>query len=454
MDRSERMMRRKHEFVCAAGYVALQRVPAAGKSGAMKNDVGVAESSRHPAPSALAKKHDRGGVVVVVNTVGSAEADDIANHAVTKVNHVLKAFQDAGGIVQQQFVTVFNSTARSIYALTKRVRRTKKLPSAGVVDEEKAAPRLSFNFSRQNLAQIRKEALQRMNDSKYKIAAASMARLAAIVLLFPLDTLKSNLQLQASSGRKLRAALRKSVPVFRGLPQGIAAHVPGGVLAFLLYDLLDHSVLGKASNGNATEPNGSTRPLRSFAAACVADFLVSFWVVPFEQWKVKLQTGSYMGKASMASTYQGWFTHVKRDFAFRALQLVIYNRALRAAETRKQAELDASELFAVGAASAAVSSLLTTPLDVVRTRMMTQQLGAARLYATAGKCFSATVRAEGYKALMRGALVRSLYVIPATAIFYVVYEMARTTLEERLKLAKAVMPMKVHRRKLSRGARK
>jgi hypothetical protein len=59
----------------------------------------------------------------------------------------------------------------------------------------------------------------------------------------------------------------------------------------------------------------------------------------------------------------------------------------------QRVELNAAETSVVGAAAGAVTALLTTPLDVVKTRLMTQ--GSSARYAGIADCVSKIARQEG-----------------------------------------------------------
>lgn len=59
----------------------------------------------------------------------------------------------------------------------------------------------------------------------------------------------------------------------------------------------------------------------------------------------------------------------------------------------KRVELNAAETSVVGAAAGAVTALLTTPLDVVKTRLMTQ--GSSARYAGIADCVTKIARQEG-----------------------------------------------------------
>ena len=59
----------------------------------------------------------------------------------------------------------------------------------------------------------------------------------------------------------------------------------------------------------------------------------------------------------------------------------------------QRVELNAAETSVVGAAAGAVTALLTTPLDVVKTRLMTQ--GSSARYAGIADCVTKIARQEG-----------------------------------------------------------
>ena len=161
-----------------------------------------------------------------------------------------------------------------------------------------------------------------------------------------------------------------------------------------------------------------------------------------ESLKMKLQTGVYPDVQTAVSTlwqtggwknmYQGFFGHVLRDMPFRTLQILAYDWARRyyLDNVRKRAELSKGDAIAVGAATGAVIGALTTPLDVVRTRVMSQRVGAGKVYTSWMKCLSSTVQAEGAGALFRGVVPRTVYMGASVALFSVAFEISRNVLKK------------------------
>ena len=64
-------------------------------------------------------------------------------------------------------------------------------------------------------------------------------------------------------------------------------------------------------------------------------------------------------------------------------------------------ELNAMETSVVGALAGAVTGVLTTPLDVIKTRMMTQ--GSSGRYLSIADCASKIAREEGAAAFFKAA---------------------------------------------------
>ena len=64
-------------------------------------------------------------------------------------------------------------------------------------------------------------------------------------------------------------------------------------------------------------------------------------------------------------------------------------------------ELNAMETSVVGALAGAVTGVLTTPLDVIKTRMMTQ--GSSGRYLSIADCASKIVREEGAAAFFKAS---------------------------------------------------
>lgn len=90
-------------------------------------------------------------------------------------------------------------------------------------------------------------------------------------------------------------------------------------------------------------------------------------------------------------------------------------------------ELEAWETIAVGAVSGGIAAVVTTPFDVMKTRMMT---------ATPGRPISMSMvvvsimRNEGPLGLFKGAVPRFFWVAPLGAMNFAGYELAKKAMQK------------------------
>jgi hypothetical protein len=80
--------------------------------------------------------------------------------------------------------------------------------------------------------------------------------------------------------------------------------------------------------------------------------------------------------------------------------------------------------MAAGAIAGGVGSLLSNPMDVIKTRIQTDP----HLHAGIGACARALLEEGGAGAFLRGAAPRLLHKVPANGLFFAVYEGFRRAL--------------------------
>lgn len=133
--------------------------------------------------------------------------------------------------------------------------------------------------------------------------------------------------------------------------------------------------------------------------------------------------------------YQGYTGQIARDVPFRAIQMVTYELikdAYYPARVRMGWHNDATdrtlsggEGAVLGGFASAVTAAATTPLDVIKTRLMTNSAYGATNVVGAVRVITAK---EGLGAWMRGIVPRVGLLGPSCAIFFMVYEYVHTHL--------------------------
>lgn len=274
--------------------------------------------------------------------------------------------------------------------------------------------------------------------ARHQLLAGAMGRVVAVCCMFPVDTVKTRLQMyganMALSPQQWSNALRR--PLFKGLPSSLLGQVPNGMLVYGSYEVYKREIHERFPDLNPSQVR--------LLAALLGDATGSVWLAPFERTKQSVQAGISTGmRASLRSAisergilglYSGFKAQVVRDLAFHAIQLPLYEglkdawlahaHALtpskNASPSVKRTELRPLESMFVGAMAGATSGALTTPLDVLKTRLMTCTVD----------CAGGSVRTEllnvfygqGLMGFTAGLPQRALYIACGSAIFWTVFE--------------------------------
>jgi solute carrier family 25 S-adenosylmethionine transporter 26 len=92
-------------------------------------------------------------------------------------------------------------------------------------------------------------------------------------------------------------------------------------------------------------------------------------------------------------------------------------------------ELNDPENALIGAFAGAITGAITTPLDVMKTRLMVQ--GSANQYSGIVSCAQTILREEGPGAFLKGIEPRVLWIGIGGSIFFGVLEKTKSMLAER-----------------------
>ena len=140
-------------------------------------------------------------------------------------------------------------------------------------------------------------------------------------------------------------------------------------------------------------------PIASFICAAGAFVACSVILVPGEVIKIKIQSGQAKNIGAGASKvwkesglggfYDGYAATLLRDIPYTMLELGLYDNFKRLMKKKfARDELSQQEELSAAAVTGAITGFLTTPFDVIKTKIMSGSgvsMGAA-LEATIGKC--------------------------------------------------------------------
>eukprot|EP01018_Ginkgo_biloba_P033693 Gb_41599 [translate_table: standard] len=297
--------------------------------------------------------------------------------------------------------------------------------------------------------------------------AGGIAGAFTYVCLHPLDTVKTKLQTRGASklysgAVDVVAKVLKSQGIL-GFYSGVSAVLVGSAISSAIY-------FGTCEFGKSLLSKIPLYPSIAIppAAGAMGNLVSSAVMVPKElitqrmqagaagrSWEVLLRTLETDG---IRGLYAGYSATILRNLPAGVLSFSSFEY-LKAAVLRKtkKPHLDPFHSICCGALAGAISALLTTPLDVVKTRLMTQARSGALVDAEIkSKILSSTYRGisstlkqicreEGWMGLTRGVGPRVLYSSCFSALGYFAFETARLTiLQHYLAQKNAALVEKAH----------
>lgn len=257
------------------------------------------------------------------------------------------------------------------------------------------------------------------------LISGAAAGTAVDVVLFPLDTIKTRLQSQAGflkSGGFSR--------VYSGLLSAALGSAPGGALFFCAYET-SKKVFGSLSSDRRFEV------VSQMAAACVGEVTACLVRVPVEVVKQRAQvesTGSSMSSLrftlrseGLRGFYRGYLSTVMREIPFSVVQFPIWEFLKSTWSRHNSQPITAWQSSICGAVAGGTAATLTTPLDVVKTRIILAEKGSRTAQGNVVSVVRQVVETSGVRGLFAGVVPRVMWISLGGSIFLGVYEKVRIT---------------------------
>ncbi|KJA14503.1 hypothetical protein HYPSUDRAFT_49140 [Hypholoma sublateritium FD-334 SS-4] len=257
------------------------------------------------------------------------------------------------------------------------------------------------------------------------LLAGGAAGTSVDLLFFPIDTIKT--RLQSVQGFKAAGGFSG---IYKGVGSVVVGSAPGAAAFFSSYETMK-KILPFSEE---------LAPVKHMVAASVAEVVACLIRVPTEVIKTRMQTSSYgtLGESSLASArlvlangglrgfYRGFGITVMREIPFTSLQFPLYELLkLQLSHKVGRKPLYAHEAAICGSIAGGFAAALTTPLDVLKTRVMldTRDSSKEKLPSLINR-FRSIYISEGPKALFAGVVPRTLWISAGGAVFLGVYEWA------------------------------
>ncbi|EPS43993.1 hypothetical protein H072_2017 [Dactylellina haptotyla CBS 200.50] len=256
------------------------------------------------------------------------------------------------------------------------------------------------------------------------VIAGATAAFAIDLIIYPLDTVKTRIQSAAKWPGGTRGLYKGA---YQGVGSVILATLPSSATFFLTYNFLvrNISIILLPSNDEKS-PQVLRSAIHSLSSA-IAETVSCAILTPAEVIKQNAQVVSPTSQATASSSLialrmlvqqpkkllRGYSALLSRNLPFTAIHFPLYEEMRRNIYQHEGiTNPSLSEVGVVTAISAgsagAIAATITTPLDVVKTRMMLLRGGNS---SSAGMLETAKsiVRSEGARAIWRGGLLRAVW---------------------------------------------
>jgi solute carrier family 25 S-adenosylmethionine transporter 26 len=309
------------------------------------------------------------------------------------------------------------------------------------------------------------------------LQSGAVAGLTVDCSLYPLDTIKTRLQKarDTTAPQVSRLSLRQTIRgIYAGLPSVLFGSAPSAASFFIVYDGVKRSLL-PPSSASSEPPSRAHVFFTHSLASSLGEISACAVRVPTEVIKQRAQAGLFGGSTLLAlkdilslrhavpetqstagsgsaapvkrgygqvirELYRGAGITIAREIPFTVLQFTMWEsmkatyaqRYLQRTEgtATKEAQIPASTSAMFGSVAGAIAAGLTTPLDVIKTRVMLARRGDGGVDAPLRvKDIVRGIAQEGLGAFWRGIGPRVAWIGIGGAVFLGSYQWAWNTLE-------------------------
>ncbi|XP_072328412.1 mitochondrial S-adenosylmethionine carrier protein isoform X1 [Scyliorhinus torazame] len=251
------------------------------------------------------------------------------------------------------------------------------------------------------------------------LVAGGVAGLCADLTLFPLDTIKT--RLQSPQGFYNAGGFRG---IYAGVPSAALGSFPNAALFFVTYEYTK-SVLGSSVSTKKA-------PLVHMIAASLGEVVACLVRVPSEVVKQRAQACPSLGTykvfidivrhEGILGLYRGYGSTVKREIPFSLVQFPLWEFLKAVWSWKQNHAVDSWQAAVCGAFSGAFAAVVTTPLDVAKTRIMLAEAGSTTASGKVLPVLSNIWKMQGISGLFSGIVPRVAWISLGGFIFLGTYD--------------------------------
>ncbi|MCJ1313746.1 mitochondrial aspartate-glutamate transporter agc1 [Agyrium rufum] len=284
-------------------------------------------------------------------------------------------------------------------------------------------------------------------ESAHHFALGSLAGAFGAFMVYPIDLVKTRMQNQrgARVGQVLYTnsldCAKKVIKNegFKGLYSGVVPQLigvaPEKAIKLTVNDLV---------RAHFSEENGKIRLPHEILAGGSAGACQVVFTNPLEIVKIRLQVQGEVAKTAdiprrsamwivknlgLVGLYKGASACLLRDVPFSAIYFPTYNHLKRDLYGESQTKkLGVVQLLTAGAIAGMPAAYLTTPCDVIKTRLQVEARKGETKYTSLRHCATTVWREEGFRAFFKGGPARILRSSPQFGFTLAAYEVLQKAL--------------------------
>lgn len=257
-----------------------------------------------------------------------------------------------------------------------------------------------------------------------KMLAGSIARGVSQTVLHPVDVLRTRLQ-----ARNVTMTWKPSIFIKGMIPQMVLS-LPAGAIQFVSFEAAKEKLI-------TLMPDDKFTQARTLLAGAFGALMAASCRIPQELLKQRIQADIYpnlwvalqetVGKHGISSLYKGSVATISRDVPWNALSFMFHGQGKAMFKAAKGRDPANNENLLIAGVAGAIAAVIMTPIDVVKTRIMTSTTGSSSLMVT----LRAIIAEEGAGTLMKGVLPRIVFLAPLAGITFSVYEAVAANIRQR-----------------------
>ncbi|XP_011503169.1 PREDICTED: S-adenosylmethionine mitochondrial carrier protein homolog isoform X2 [Ceratosolen solmsi marchali] len=237
------------------------------------------------------------------------------------------------------------------------------------------------------------------------------------ISLFPIDTLKTRLQSEHGFMRS-----GGFTQLYKGVTPVILGSAPTAALFFVTYENIKMLLNERVSS--------TYSPFIHMGSASIAESVSCFIRVPVEVIKQRKQALlSDQGRFNIKLLYRGYWSTILRDMPFSLIQFPLWEYFKQIWTKYVHRNVYPIEGAICGAFAGSIAAAITTPLDVVKTRIMLfnkNSYDSSKL--SIFNVLFLIYESNGIKGLFAGILPRTTWITIGGFIFFGVYDKSKLLL--------------------------